>query len=86
LLRSDGESADNFKRNSGMRAISKTRKPSRIKSRFRKLYGNHPFYALVTDKFHVSAYAPARVGAQQRIALLGAYDRLHESDLESLPT
>jgi hypothetical protein len=40
----------------------------------------------VTDKFHVSEYAAARVGAQQRIALLGAYESLQKSDLESLPT
>jgi TupA-like ATPgrasp len=55
------------------------------KIQFRKLYGNHALYALLTDKFRVREYVAAKIGAQHLIPLLGAYDRLHESDFDPLP-
>jgi hypothetical protein len=55
------------------------------KIQFRKLYGNHAFYALVTDKFRVRDYVTERIGAQHLIPLLGAYDRIQGSDFASLP-
>lgn len=55
------------------------------KVQFRKLYGNHPFYARVTDKYGVRQYVAAKVGAQYLIPLLGVYERLHRSVFEHLP-
>src|ERR1035438_9084200 len=55
------------------------------KIQFRKLYGNHAFYALVADKYRVRDYVAARVGDQHLIPLLGAYERLHKSVFNKLP-
>jgi hypothetical protein len=55
------------------------------KIQYRKLYGNHAFYASVADKLRVRDYVAAKVGAQHLIPLLGAYDRLHASDFDALP-
>jgi hypothetical protein len=55
------------------------------KIQFRKLYGNHALYAALTDKLRVRDFVAARIGAQHLIPLFGAYDRLRESDFESLP-
>jgi len=55
------------------------------KIQFRKLYGNHALYALLTDKFRAREYVAAKVGAQHLIPLFGAYDRLRESDFDPLP-
>ncbi len=56
------------------------------KIQFRKLYGNHAFYALVADKYRVRDYVAAKVGEQYLIPLLGVYDRLERSVFDSLPT
>ena len=55
------------------------------KVQFRKLYGNHHFYAMVADKYRVRDYVTEKAGAQYLIPLLGAYDRLNASVFESLP-
>ena len=55
------------------------------KIQFRKLYGNHAFYASMADKFLVRDYVAKKVGSQHLIPLLGAYDYLQPSDFESLP-
>jgi TupA-like ATPgrasp len=55
------------------------------KVQFRKLYGNHDFYALVADKYRVRNYVASRVGEQHLIPLLGAYARLDESIFKALP-
>jgi TupA-like ATPgrasp len=55
------------------------------KIQFRKIYGNHSFYALVADKYRVRDYVAERVGAERLIPLLGVYDRLQASDFETLP-
>ncbi len=55
------------------------------KVQFRKLYGNHAFYALVADKYRVRNYVASRVGEQHLIPLLGAYTRLEQSIFEALP-
>src|ERR1035441_6690156 len=55
------------------------------KVQFRKLYGNHAFYASVADKYRVRSYVAAKVGDKYLIPLLGAYDRLHSSVFDKLP-
>jgi hypothetical protein len=55
------------------------------KMQFRKLYGNHAFYALAADKYRVRDYVASKVGAEHLIPLLGAYSRLDESLFEALP-
>jgi hypothetical protein len=55
------------------------------KVQFRKLYGNHAFYASVADKYRVRKYVAAKVGDKHLIPLLGAYDRLNKSSFDELP-
>jgi hypothetical protein len=55
------------------------------KIQFRKLYGNHEFYALVADKFRVREYVARRAGEQYLIPLLGVYDRLSPDVFDTLP-
>jgi hypothetical protein len=55
------------------------------KVQFRKLYGNHAFYALVADKYRVRNYVAAKVGDNHLIPLLGVYDRLDRSLFDDLP-
>jgi hypothetical protein len=55
------------------------------KIQYRKLYGNHAFYAFVADKLRAREYVGAKVGAQHLIPLLGAYDRIQASDFDLLP-
>jgi TupA-like ATPgrasp len=55
------------------------------KIQFRKLYGNHAFYALMADKYRVREYVAAKVGEQHLIPLLGAYDRLNRTIFDDLP-
>ncbi len=55
------------------------------KVQFRKIYGNHPFYARVADKYRVREYVAARVGEKYLIPLLGVYDRLEARDFDPLP-
>jgi hypothetical protein len=55
------------------------------KVQFRKIYGNHPFYARVADKYRVREYVERRIGARYLIPLLAAHDRLEPRDFDSLP-
>ena len=55
------------------------------KIQYRKLYGNHEFYAYVADKYRVREYVATKAGAQHLIPLLGVYDRLQPSDFDRLP-
>jgi hypothetical protein len=55
------------------------------KIQFRKLYGNHAFYALVADKYRVRDYVASKVGEEYLIPLLGVYDRLDRSVFDALP-
>jgi hypothetical protein len=55
------------------------------KIQFRKLYGNHAFYASVADKYRARSYVAAKVGDKYLIPLLGAYDRLNSSVFDNLP-
>jgi hypothetical protein len=55
------------------------------KVQFRKLYGNHEFYALAADKYRVRRYVASKVGEKYLIPLLGAYDRLSPSAFDRLP-
>src|ERR1700759_3622652 len=55
------------------------------KVQFRKLYGNHRFYARMADKYAVREYVSERMGAKYLKPLLGVYARLTPAILESLP-
>jgi hypothetical protein len=55
------------------------------KVQFRKIYGNHAFYAQVADKYRVREYVEKRVGARHLIPLLAVHDRLRPADFDSLP-
>jgi len=55
------------------------------KVQFRKIYGNHAFYAQVTDKYRVREYVEQRIGARYLIPLLAAHDRLKARHFDSLP-
>jgi len=55
------------------------------KMQFRKLYGNHEFYASVADKVAVREYVRERIGAEYLKPVLGVYDRLTPELLESFP-
>ncbi len=56
------------------------------KIQFRKLYGNHAFYARVADKYRVREYVAGRVGGQYLIPLLGVYEQLRAEDFATLPS
>jgi hypothetical protein len=55
------------------------------KVQFRKIYGNHRFYAMAADKFRVREYVAKRVGPKYLIPLLAAHDRLEPRHFDSLP-
>ncbi len=55
------------------------------KVQFRKLYGNHVFYAEVADKYRSRDYVSRRIGPQYLKPVLGVYDRLTPQLLESFP-
>jgi len=74
-----------FKASLGYAGDFENPKSHQEKVQFRKLYGNHAFYALVADKYRVRSYVAAKVGDQHLIPLLGAYERLHKSVFDKLP-
>ena len=74
-----------FRKNLGYYGNFENPRTYQEKLQFRKLYGNHAFYALVADKFRVRDYVAERAGREFLIPLLGVYDRLDHSDFESLP-
>jgi hypothetical protein len=55
------------------------------KTQFRKIYGNHEFYALVADKYRVRGYVTSKVSEQYLIPLLGVHDRLTPEVFDALP-
>ena len=55
------------------------------KVQFRKIYGNHRFYASVTDKYLVREYVANRVGEKYLIPLLAVHERLRPEHFDSLP-
>lgn len=55
------------------------------KVQFRKLYGNHQFYASVADKYGVREYVAARIGADHLVPLLAVYDHLAPEVFADLP-
>jgi len=74
-----------FKRGVGYTGDFENPKTYQEKVQFRKLYGNHAFYASVADKYRVREYVAAKVGDKHLIPLLGAYDRLTGSVFDVLP-
>jgi hypothetical protein len=55
------------------------------KIQYRKLWGNHAFYASVADKYLVRRYVADRVGERYLIPLLGVHDRLTPDVFDKLP-
>jgi len=74
-----------FKAKMGYAGDFENPKTYQEKVQFRKLYGNHAFYASVADKYRVRSYVASKVGAKHLIPLLGAYDRLDKSAFDELP-
>jgi hypothetical protein len=74
-----------FKHSVGCRGDFENPRTYQEKVQFRKLYGNHGFYASVTDKYRVRSYVATKVGEKHLIPLLGAYDRLDRSVFDELP-
>jgi hypothetical protein len=56
------------------------------KIQYRKLWGNHPFYAMVADKFRVREYVAEKVGERYLIPMLGVYDYLTADVFDKLPS
>ena len=74
-----------FKASLGHAGDFENPKSHQEKVQFRKLYGNHAFYASVADKYKARNYVAAKVGDKYLIPLLGAYDRLDKSVFDTLP-
>jgi hypothetical protein len=74
-----------FKKAHGYEGNFEEPKTYQEKIQFRKLYGNHGFFAMAADKYRVRNYVAAKVGDEYLIPLLGAYDRLNKSVFEELP-
>ncbi len=74
-----------FRRGMGMDGDFENPRTHQEKVQFRKLYGNHRFYAHVADKYRVREYVEKRIGARYLIPLLAAHDRLEARDFDSLP-
>jgi TupA-like ATPgrasp len=55
------------------------------KIQYRKLFGNHEFYALMSDKYKVREFVAERVGDKYLIPLLGVFDRLSPEVFVGLP-
>ena len=65
-----------FRRLNGHAGDFERPKSYQEKMQFRKLYGNHEWYAFVSDKVRVRNYVAQTVGEEYLIPLLGVYDRL----------
>jgi hypothetical protein len=74
-----------FAANVGYQGDFENPKTWQEKIQFRKLYGNHTFYALVADKYRARSYVSSKVGEKHLIPLLGVYDRLDKSVFDGLP-
>jgi hypothetical protein len=74
-----------FKKKMGYAGDFENPKTYQEKIQFRKLYGNHAFYASVADKFRVRGYVASKVGHERLIPLLGVYERLDKSVFDQLP-
>jgi len=74
-----------FRRHLGRDGDFENPRSHQEKVQFRKIYGNHPFYALVADKYRVRQYVETRIGAKYLIPLLAAHDRLQPRDFNPLP-
>lgn len=77
--------ARRFKRDLGCAGNFENPRSSQEKIQFRKLYGNHEFYAGIADKYEVRQYITDKIGASYLIPLLGVYDRLTPDIIASLP-
>jgi hypothetical protein len=55
------------------------------KMQYRKVFGNHAFYAMIADKYLVRDYIKEKVGSQYLVPLLAAVDRLTPELFRNLP-
>lgn len=55
------------------------------KTQYRKLFGNHAFYALLADKYRVRKFVAERVGEKYLIPLLASFDQLTVEAFDGLP-
>ena len=55
------------------------------KIQYRKLFGNHAFYAVLADKYRVREFVAKRVGDKYLIPILGAFDHLTPETFDDLP-
>lgn len=77
--------ARHFRETTGYDGNFENPKSHQEKVQFRKLYGNHGFYASVADKYGVRDYVAARIGAQHLVPLLGVHERLTPEAFVDLP-
>jgi hypothetical protein len=74
-----------FRRHMGHDGNFENPRSHQEKVQFRKLYGNHRFYAFVADKYRVRQYVASRIGEKYLVPLLAVHDRLTPQSFESLP-
>jgi TupA-like ATPgrasp len=74
-----------FRKSLGYAGDFENPKSYQEKVQFRKLYGNHAFYALVADKYRARSYVASKISDEHLIPLLGAYDRLDRATFDELP-
>jgi hypothetical protein len=74
-----------FRRHMGYDGDFENPRTHQEKVQFRKLYGNHRFYAFVADKYRVRQYVTSRIGDRYLIPLLAVHDRLTPAAFDTLP-
>lgn len=74
-----------FRETTGYEGNFENPKSHQEKVQFRKLYGNHEFYASVADKHGVRDYVAARIGEQYLVPLLGVHEHLTPAVFDNLP-
>lgn len=75
-----------FRRHMGYDGNFENPRSHQEKVQFRKLYGNHRFYAFVADKYRVRQYVASRIDEKYLVPLLAVHDRLTPQSFESLPS
>jgi hypothetical protein len=74
-----------FRRHMGFYGNFENPRTHQEKVQFRKIYGNHEFYALAADKYRVREYVAGRIGEQYLVPLLAVHDRLEAQHFAALP-
>jgi hypothetical protein len=74
-----------FKHHMGVNGNFENPRSHQEKVQFRKIYGNHRFYALVADKYRVRQYVASRIGEKYLVPLLAVHERLKPEHFDNLP-